>query len=246
MAQAGGGAFAVRLGLRLVGGLAQAAARSIAAARASGPFRDAEDLAIRSALDATAMQALARADALLSLSGHRRQQVWEASAWRPAAPVLRGVPFHETPLALLPAAEGEEVVLDYAATGLTLRAHPLQLLRSQLAPRKLLTAAQMRDYPSGRLVRACGLVTVRQQPQTANGVVFVSLEDETGSVNVIVWKAVKTEFRDALYQARLLAVYGIWQRDDASGGEVRHVVARRLVDLTHLLGDLSVTSRDFH
>ena len=240
------GAVAVRLGLRLVGGLAQVAGQRIAAARAHGPFRDAEDVAIRSALDAAAMQALARADALQSLSGHRRQQVWQAAAWRPAAPVLRGVPFNETPLELAPAAEGEDVVLDYAATGLTLRAHPLQLLRSQLASRKLLTAAQMRDFPSGRLVRACGLVTVRQQPHTAHGVVFVSLEDETGTVNVIVWKAVKTQFRDALYQARLLAVYGIWQRDDASGGEVRHVVARRLVDLTPLLGDLTLASRDFH
>ena len=111
---------------------------------------------------------------------------------------------------------------------------------------KLLTAAQMRDYPSGRLVRACGIVTMRQRPQTAKGVVFITLEDETGSVNVIVWKSVKEQFRHAVYQARLIAVYGVWQRDEASGGEVRHVVAKRLVDMTHLLGDLATTSRDFH
>ena len=138
------------------------------------------------------------------------------------------------------------MVHDYAATGLSLRAHPLQLLRSTLAPMRLRTAAEMHDYPSGRLARACGLVTVRQQPQTAHGVVFVSLEDETGTVNVVVWKAVKAQFRDALYHARLLAVYGVWQRDDATGGNVRHLVARRLVDLSHLLGNLATQSRDFH
>ena len=108
--------------------------------------------------------------------------------------------------------------------------------------RRLLTAEQMRDYPSGRLVRACGIVTMRQQPQTAKGVVFVTLEDETGSVNVIVWKAVKEQFREVLYRARLMAVFGIWQRE----GDVRHVVAKRLVDLTALLGELSTVSRDFH
>jgi error-prone DNA polymerase len=87
---------------------------------------------------------------------------------------------------------------------------------------------------------------MRQQPQTAKGVVFVTLEDETGWVNVIVWKAVKEQFRQALHHARLLAVYGVWQRDEASGGDVRHVVAKRLVDLTSLLGSLATTSRDFH
>jgi error-prone DNA polymerase len=120
----------------------------------------------------------------------------------------------------------------------------MALLRAQLTPKRLLTAEQMRDYPSGRLVRACGIVTMRQQPQTAKGVVFVTLEDETGSVNVIVWKAVKEQFREVLYRARLMAVFGVWQKD--SGGEVRHVVAKRLVDLTPLLGELSTVSRDFH
>ena len=129
---------------------------------------------------------------------------------------------------------------------LTLRSHPLLLLRGQLSKMKLLTAEQMRNYPSGRLVRACGIVTMRQRPQTAKGVVFVTLEDETGSVNVIVWKAVKEQFRQAVYQSRLLAVYGVWQRDEESGGEVRHVIAKRLVDLTPMLGELATSSRDFH
>ena len=149
-------------------------------------------------------------------------------------------------LQLPEATEGEEVVFDYAALGLTLRAHPMQLLRAQFTPMKLLTAAQMGRMPSGRLVRACGLVTMRQQPQTAKGVVFVTLEDETGSVNVIIWRAVKEQFRDVVYRARLMAVYGVWQRDEATGGEVRHVIAKRLVDMTHWLGEMETTSRDFH
>ena len=172
--------------------------------------------------------------------------MWDAAALAPAPGLLKGVPVEEDNLQLPAAEEGEEVVFDYAAVGLTLRSHPLLLLREPLSKLKLLTAAQMRDYPSGRLVRACGLVTMRQQPQTAKGVVFVTLEDETGSVNVIVWKAVKERFRQEVVRARLLAVYGVWQRDDESGGEVRHVVAKHLVDLTPMLGNLATTSRDFH
>jgi error-prone DNA polymerase len=237
---------AVRLGLRMVSGLSQAVAERIAQQRAISPFASTQDLALRCLLDVGDLRALASADALQTLSGHRRQQVWEASALRLAPALLQGVPIEEEALELKAAAEGEEVVFDYAAVGLSLRRHPLALLRAQLAPQRLLTAEQMRDFPSGRLVRACGIVTMRQQPQTAKGVVFVTLEDETGSVNVIVWKSVREQFRDVLYRARLMAVYGIWQRDEASGGEVRHVVAKRLVDLTPLLGALSTVSRDFH
>ncbi|OYU45912.1 MAG: error-prone DNA polymerase [Burkholderiales bacterium PBB4] len=237
---------AIRLGLRLVSGLTKVVGERIAQARQHAPFVSTQDLALRCQLDAGDLKALASADALQSLSGHRRQQVWEASALKPAPALLQGVPIDEEALRLSAAGEGEEVTFDYAAVGLTLRSHPLLLLRDQLAKKKLLTASQMRDYPSGRLVRACGIVTMRQRPQTAKGVVFVTLEDETGSVNVIVWKSVREQFRQTVYQARLMAVYGIWQRDEQSGGEVRHVVAKRLVDLTPLLGELATTSRDFH
>ncbi|MFZ2325418.1 MAG: error-prone DNA polymerase [Rhodoferax sp.] len=237
---------AIRLGLRLVSGLRRDVAERITAERAQGAFASTQDLALRCGLHEGDLKALASADALLSLSGHRRQQVWDASALIPAPGLLRGVPVDEPSLRFAVAQEGEEVVFDYAAVGLTLRRHPLALLRPQLAPRRILTAAQMADYPSGRLVRACGIVTMRQRPQTAKGVIFVTLEDETGSVNVIVWKAIRERFRQVVYQSRLLAVYGTWQRDEDSGGQVRHVIAGHLVDLTHLLGDLSTTSRDFH
>ncbi|MEI7515583.1 MAG: error-prone DNA polymerase, partial [Betaproteobacteria bacterium] len=237
---------AIRLGLRMVSGLRQEVAQRIAQERARAPFASTHDLAHRCGLDAGDLKALASADALRSLSGHRRQQVWDASALHAAPALFRGVPVAEEALALPAAWEGEEVVFDYAATGLSLRQHPVAFLRPQLAAQKLLSAAQMRDFPHGRLARACGIVTMRQQPHTAKGVIFLTLEDETGSVNVIVWKAVKEAFRPALYRARLLAVYGVWQRDEESGGQVRHLIAKRLVDLTHLLGDLAPGSRDFH
>ena len=230
----------------MVSGLRKEVGQRIAAARTHQAFTSTQDLALRCNLNEADLKALASADALLSLSGHRRQQVWDASALKPAPALLRGVPIEEDDLLLPAADEGNEVVFDYAALGLTLRSHPLALMRGALAQKKLLTAAQMANLPHGRLVRACGMVTMRQRPQTAKGVVFITLEDETGSVNVIVWKSVRERFRQEVYRARLLAVYGVWQRDEESGGQVCHVIAKRLVDMTPLLGELATTSRDFH
>ena len=240
---------AVRLGLRLVKAFNEEAAKRIVAARAAGPFANVEDLSLRAALDRRELDALAAADALQSLAGHRRQQVWEAAARHRAPALLRGAPVHEAQLALLPAKEGEEILFDMDATGLTLRRHPLALLRERLARWRILNAEQLNALPHGRRVRACGLVTVRQQPGTAKETIFVTLEDETGPVNVIVWKRVREQQRDALLKARLLAVEGLWQRDVDSGGQVRHLVAERLRDLTPLLGrlgQLRSRSRDFH
>ena len=235
---------AVRLGLCLVSGLGLSTAERITTARAQAPFTSTQDLALRAALDAGDLKALASADALAALSGHRRQQVWDASALKPAPPLLKGVPVQEDLLLLPAASEGEEVLFDYAATGLTLRRHPMALLRPQLSKMRLLTAAQMHHLHSGRLVRACGIVTARQQPSTAKGVVFITLEDESGCVNVIVWKSVREKQRAQVLKARLLAVYGVWQRDES--GEVRHLIAQHLIDLTHLLGELATQSREFH
>jgi error-prone DNA polymerase len=207
-------------------------------------------MALRAHLDVKDLNALASGDALLSLSGHRRQQVWDAAAQRGVPALLRGAPVNEEALVLPAAPEGEEIVFDYASLGLTLRRHPLALLRPRLARMKLLSAAQLHELPDGRRVRACGIVTVRQQPQTAHGTIFVTLEDETGPINVIVWKSLREEQRDDLLKARLLAVEGTWQRDVESGGQVRHLIASRLKDLTPLLGRLGRQtrsgSRDFH
>jgi len=234
---------AVRLGLRLVGGLGAEAAGRIAQARErGGPFAHPQDLALRARLTQQDMQQLAAADALTSLAGHRRQQVWQASALHALPPLLQGSLLPEDELRLPAAAEGEEVLWDYAATGLTLRRHPLALLRPRLARAGCLSARQLDALPSGRRARACGLVTGRQKPQTAKGSVFVTLEDETGNVQVIVWNQVYIEHRNTLLAARLLAVEGTWQRGD---GDVRHLLARGFENLNPLLGGLRAESRDF-
>jgi len=233
---------AVRLGLRLVSGLKEESAKRIVAARAEAPFDSAEDLARRARLEQHEMRLLAGADALRSLSGHRRQQVWDASALKAPPALLRDAPFDEATLDLPAAPEGEDILFDYATTGLTLRRHPLALLRPLLAKKRLARAVDLRDVPDGRFVRYAGIVTLRQQPSTANGVIFVSLEDETGVVQVICWKSIREKQRRELLQSRLLAVYGQWQRE----GDVCNLIAGRLVDLTPLLGRLATVSRDFH
>ena len=240
---------AVRLGLRCIASLSDAAMLRIVKARAQAPFASTEDLALRAQLDGRDMRALAAADALQSLAGHRRQQVWEATAQRLSPALLRGVPIHESRLELPAAEEAEEIAGDYAALGLSLRRHPLALLRDYLARRRLLTALQLAPLPHGQTVRACGIVTMRQRPPTAKGTMFVTLEDETGIVNVIVWKDLVEEQREPLLKARLLAVEGVWQRDKESGGQVRHLLARRMKDMTPLLAlpDKAISrSRDFH
>lgn len=245
---------AVRLGLRQVGGLSHAGALALVQARTlGGAFADAEDLALRARLGRKDLDALAAGDALASLAGHRRQQVWQATGLvvgrTAASDLLQGAPTHEAALLLPQAPEGEEITFDYASLGLTLRRHPLALLRPRLTRMRLQSAHDLHNLPDGCPVRGCGLVTVRQRPQTAKGTVFVTLEDETGCINVIVWKDVRERQRDTLLQARLMAVFGLWQRDVDSGGEVRHLVAHQLRDLTPLLGRLaqaSGRSRDFH
>ena len=242
---------AVRLGLRLVSGLREDAAHRLVEARAKAPFVSTEDLVSRARLGTLEINALAAADALLPLAGHRRQQVWEAAAIKPAPPLLKSVPTHETPLQLPDTPEGENILFDYQSTGLSLRRHPVALLRPRLARRGLLSAGQLNALPNGLEVAACGIVTVRQQPQTAKGTIFITLEDETGPVNVIVWKSLRETQRGEVLHARLLAVYGVWQRSEESGtakgyGAVRNLVAQRLEDLTPLLGRLGTSSRDFH
>lgn len=242
----GGHAPAVRLGLRLVSSLPEAAAQRIAQARAQDPFADVDDLARRARLDARELQALARADALRSLAGHRRQQLWTAAAQEPARALLAEAPVreatHEQPqLALAP--EGEDILLDYAATGLTLRRHPVALLRGRMQGRGWLGADELARLRGGARAWTCGIVTMRQQPDTAKGTVFVTLEDETGTVNVIVWKSLRERQRNALLRSRLLAVAGEWQLSPEGVG---HLVARRLLDVSPWLGALSTSSRDFH
>ena len=242
---------AVRLGMRLVSGLPQCAAQRVVAARVQGAFDNVQDLALRAQLGTLEINALAAADALAALAGHRRQQVWQAAAIEVAPRLMKAVPTHEAPLVLHNTPEGENILFDYRATGLTLRRHPLALLRPRLARRGLLTAHELNQLPDGQAVSACGIVTLRQQPSTAKGVVFLTLEDEAGTLNVIVWKSLRETLRYEVLHARLLAVHGVWQRSEESNsapgfGAVRNLVAHRLEDLTPLLGRLGTSSRDFH
>lgn len=232
---------AVRLGLRMISGLGRTSARRIEENRRQAPFDSAEALARRTHMDQQEMKCLAAAGALASLSGHRRQQVWEAAALHAAPELLEEARFDEALLALPEAPEGEEVVWDYASTGLTLRSHPMRLLRPKMERWKVKTSQELRRLSNGQRVRAAGIVTLRQQPGTANGTVFMSLEDEHGCTQVIVWRDVRDAYRQVLVGSRLLAVEGIWQRQ----GPVCNLIAERMADLSHLLGRLATESRDF-
>ncbi|HET7809611.1 MAG TPA: error-prone DNA polymerase [Steroidobacteraceae bacterium] len=233
---------ALRLGLRLVKGLGEEAAARIAAARAAAPFASVQDLTLRAALERRELEALADAGSLRNLSGNRHLTFWQVAGTEqelPLAPVPRAA--EATPL-LAPPTEGQNIAADYRSTGLTLGRHPLALLRDQLAAEHVLSAAELRELPHARVVRVAGIVTARQRPQSAGGVMFVTLEDETGFVNLIVWERVWSRARRIANNSRLLEVQGLLQKE----GGVTHVVARRLVDRTALLGEVvTPQSRDF-
>ncbi|MGZ5201694.1 MAG: error-prone DNA polymerase, partial [Telluria sp.] len=232
---------AVRLGLAVVRGMSREAALRIEEARAIRPFASVADLARRAALDRADLQVLAGANALRALAGNRREALWQAVGAVPDKDLLRPTsPREEAPVLAAPS-EGDEIVGDYRSQGLTLGRHPLALLRERLHARRFMPAATLADFQDGQLARACGIVTVRQRPGTAKGVLFMTLEDETGNVNVIVWPDLVERQRREVLSAPLLGVYGIWQRQ----GEVRHLVAKRLVDMSPLLGRLDARSRDF-
>ncbi len=231
----------VRLGLHMVKGLSIAAATRIVAARTHYVFASVDDLARRAALDQNELGALARANVLLPLSGHRRQAKWEVAGMRPASALLRNAPIAEAPLILPQASEGQEIVADYASLGLTLNRHPLALLRPRLKQMNLSTSLELRGFADRKIARTTGIVTMRQRPPTAKGTMFVTLEDESGITNVIIWPALVEKQRKEILNAQLMTVYGIWQTREG----VHHLVAKRIVDHSHLLGELAISSRDF-
>jgi len=233
---------ALRLGMRMIAGLGEEAAAHIVAARRERAFADVADLARRARLDRRDLTALADADALRTLAGHRHGAVWDVAGVERLPGLLDGAAFDEAPPDLPAPTEGQDIVADYRRLSLTLRRHPLAVLRPALAARHLATAHAVRDAPHGRLVRTAGIVIGRQRPDTASGVVFVTLEDETGTTNVIVWRDLGDRQRRELLGSRLLGVYGKVERE----GAVVHVIAGRLVDMTPMLGALKTSSRDFH
>jgi error-prone DNA polymerase len=188
------------------------------------------------------MDRLAAAGALSALAGHRRQAAWAVAGVPMQCDLLRAAPASEAAPALAAPAEGENLVADYATLNLPLGRHPLSLLRQLLAQRRYLSTASLRGLSNNCPARCAGIVTCRQRPGTASGVVFLTLEDETGLANVIVHPKLAEGQRRELLSARLLGVLGVLQRE----GEVVHLIAKRLVDHSELLGRLTTSSRDFH
>ncbi|MDY1032515.1 error-prone DNA polymerase [Stenotrophomonas sp. CFBP8980] len=231
---------AIRLGLRQLAGCSEAAARAVMAARAQAPFADVADLCRRARLDAKARQVLADGGALAALAGNRNAARWAVAGIERAMPLLDGSPDEQD--IMLPAPNvAEEMLSDYRASGLTLGEHPLALLRTRLQQERALDSRQLRATAHGRGVHTIGLVTQRQKPGTANGTVFVTLEDEHGMVNVVVWSHLALRRRKALLGSRLLGVRGRWECVDG----VRHLIAGDLHDYSHLLAGLNAPSRDF-
>jgi len=231
---------ALRLGLRLVKGLGEEAALRIMEAR-DGRFASVQDLTLRASLSRRELEALADAGALRELSGNRHLTFWQVAGSEkelPLAPVPRTA--EGTPL-LAPPTEGQNIAADYRTQGLTLGRHPLALLRADLEAAHIVTSAGLRDLPHGRVVRVAGIVTARQRPQSAGGVMFITLEDETGYVNLIVWERVWSRQRRIASGSRFLEVAGMLQKE----GGVTHVVARKLFDRTAMLGSIVTQSRDF-
>jgi error-prone DNA polymerase len=232
----------IRLGLQLVRNLSRAGAERIEVARADGTFSDLRDLAFRARLNQGDMGALAAAGALKSLSDHRHRARWEVAGIDRGAPLLAQTTIAEGIPLLRRPKEGEDVVADYAATGLSLGRHPLALLRRRLDRLGVQPAEAVHGLVHDAWVQSAGLVITRQRPGSASGVVFVTLEDETGYLNLIVWEKLALKARRALLESRLLGVKGRVQRD----GQVLHLIARELTDLSVLLGELKTESRDFH
>jgi error-prone DNA polymerase len=239
---AGRGAAAVRLGLRLVKGLAAEAGARMCEVRGAVPFRSVQDLAERAQLGTKDLGVLAAAGALAALASNRHRARWEVAGVTQPTELFPQVRFVEGLPMLRRPTEGEDIAADYAHVGVSLGRHPLLLLRSKLDAAGIRPARAVAELPAGARVRAAGLVITRQRPSSASGVTFVTLEDETGYVNLVVWERLAERARRALLGARLLGVVGTVQKESG----VLHVIAEQLVDYSGLLGTLVTRSRDFH
>lgn len=237
---------ALRLGLRLVRGLSEKAAMRLIAARESRPFHNVADMVRRASLIQSDADALAAADALCSLSSDRYRAFWEVSAVEKIPPLFQSMAedFGENSAAalMLPkAAEAQNILADYNHVGLSLRRHPLALWRTHLDSYQVCTAARLAEYADGHRVKTAGLVTCRQRPQTASGVTFLTLEDESGFINVVVWPGLLERYHREVHEASVLGITGRLQH--AQG--VTHLIADVLVDLSHWFAGMALKSRDF-
>lgn len=235
----------VRLGLRMVSGLSVEGARRLVAARHESPFVSVTDLVYRSQLNRRDQDALAAADALKSLAADRFQSFWTIRGVEEYTPLLGPLAEEEYDgrvAYLLPTPdESQNIAADYNALGLTLRRHPFALWRAHLHQYQVMTSVDLKETPPDRRVKVAGLVTCRQRPQTAAGVTFLTLEDETGSMNVVVWPALHREYGRHIHGASALGIVGRLQSSEG----VIHVVAEVLVDLSHWFENMRLSSRDF-
>ncbi len=234
---------AIRLGLRLVQGFNPAAAQRLMQARTRQPFQNLQDLKNRAQLNQAELSALIAADALATLAGHRSQSQWQAAGLQTPAPLLSALESNLDDAVYRPAPSLQaDLLQDYQSTGLSLKSHPMQLLRAQNPFTRCLRAAQLRFEPHGRFVRVAGVVTGRQRPGTAGGIIFMTLEDETGNINVVIKPELQERCRRALLSSRIALVKGILEKR----GEVMHVLAGTLEDVSTALAELQPASRDFH
>ncbi len=233
---------AVRLGLHMIKGLPEDSGQRIVTARQIHAFTDSEDFFRRTQLAKRDLNCLSDANALATLAGHRRKALWQTLGIAPDDVPLAVNERVENQPGLTAPTEGEDLVSDYRRTGLTLGRHPLALLRNKLKALRLSSAEEVNNATDQQSIYAAGIVTCRQRPGTASGVVFVSLEDETGTINVVVWSSLVERQRRELLGSRLMGVHGIAERKN----NVVHLVAGRLIDHSHLLGNLTIESRDFH
>ncbi|WP_455211944.1 helix-hairpin-helix domain-containing protein [Kaarinaea lacus] len=233
--------LALRLGFRMVKGLSNSGIAAIGEARQHDEFASVQDLASRAKLNKSDLQSLAAANALKSLTGDRHQAFWQVAGTESGLALFPSPDFHETEVMLRKSTEGQDIVSDYATVGLTVGRHPLALLRQRLAKHKISTSLELWDRPNGVVAKAAGLVVCRQRPGSANNVMFVTLEDELGHTNVVVWPNIAEQQKKALLKARLLAVTGTVQQQDG----VLHLIAKKLEDLSAWLGQLDARSRDF-
>lgn len=231
----------LRLGLRMVKGLSEEAARCLVRARYEREFLDVQDLVARTGIDNRDCGVLAAADALRFISGNRHRARWDVAGIESPLPLLEETRIHEGVPMLRRPAEGQAIAADYNSIGLTLRRHPMALLRGHFSAQQLLSAAEVMGCPDEALISTAGLVITRQRPSSAKGVFFVTLEDETGHINLVIWEQVALRQRRVLLESELLGVTGRIQHQD----NVLHVVVNRLKDYSQLLGRLTTRSRNF-
>jgi DNA polymerase III alpha subunit/intein/homing endonuclease len=232
---------AIRLGLRVVKGCSAAGAERLCAARSQSAYASVQDLASRARLDKRDLGALAAAGALKSLAENRHRARWQVAGVEKGAPLLAGARYPEGIPLLRRPTEGEEIAADYRRLGLSLGRHPLALLRARLEALGVRTAAAVRDMPNGAHTCSAGLVITRQRPSSAAGVTFVTVEDESGYLNLIVWERLAARAHKTLVGAALLGFKGTVQKEY----DVVHVIAERLYDHSFLLGGFATSSRDF-